>query len=563
MTEPAAEQMLPQCFYRHVAERPDATYLTQPLGGGRVDDYSFARVMDEAKRIAAHIRSFDLPKGSKIAMLSKNCAHFFITDLAIWMSGHVSVALYPTLTPDIVQYILEHSEAKLLFLGKLDAPNWADMRTGIPDEIPLVTFPFPLDDPPARAKAWNDILREQEPISDTPHRDPDDESIIIYTSGSTGTPKGVLHSFRTLSLPTHELTKTIGATPSDRMLSYLPLAHAMDRWLSECMSMYVGMHVFFAESVDTFVEDLKRAHPTLFISVPRLWLKFQLGVFAKMPEKKLERMLRIPVLSGIVKRKVLSGLGLDAVRFAGSGSAPIPEELITWYRNLGLELLEGYGMSENFNYSHLTMPGRGRPGYIGHAHPGVECRLDDSGEILVKSPGNMLGYYKQPELTAEAFTEDGFLRTGDQGVVDDDGRLKITGRIKELFKTSKGKYVAPVPIENMLNAHHRLELSCVGGSSMPATHAVVQLADDLRPKLGDAAFRAELTKELEKLLAQVNAQIPGYEQLAFLAVAKDPWTTEGGQLTPTMKIKRPVIERQYQPKLDAWYRAGKTVIWEE
>jgi long-subunit acyl-CoA synthetase (AMP-forming) len=563
MTEPAAEQMLPQCFYRHVAERPDATYLTQPLGGGRVDDYSFARVMDEAKRIAAHIRSFDLPKGSKIAMLSKNCAHFFITDLAIWMSGHVSVALYPTLTPDIVQYILEHSEAKLLFLGKLDAPNWADMRTGIPDEIPLVTFPFPLDDPPARAKAWNDILREQEPISDTPHRDPDDESIIIYTSGSTGTPKGVLHSFRTLSLPTHELTKTIGATPSDRMLSYLPLAHAMDRWLSECMSMYVGMHVFFAESVDTFVEDLKRAHPTLFISVPRLWLKFQLGVFAKMPEKKLERMLRIPVLSGIVKRKVLAGLGLDAVRFAGSGSAPIPEELITWYRNLGLELLEGYGMSENFNYSHLTMPGRGRPGYIGHAQPGVECRLDDSGEILVKSPGNMLGYFKQPELTAEAFTEDGFLRTGDQGVVDDDGRLKITGRIKELFKTSKGKYVAPVPIENMLNAHHRLELSCVGGSSMPATHAVVQLADDLRPKLGDAAFRAELTKELETLLAQVNAQIPGYEQLAFLAVAKDPWTTEGGQLTPTMKIKRPVIERQYQPKLDAWYRAGKKVIWEE
>jgi long-subunit acyl-CoA synthetase (AMP-forming) len=563
MTEPAAEQMLPQCFYRHVAERPDATYLTQPLGGGRVDDYSFARVMEEAKRIAAHIRSFDLPKGSKIAMLSKNCAHFFITDLAIWMSGHVSVALYPTLTPDIVQYILEHSEAKLLFLGKLDAPNWADMRTGIPDEIPLVTFPFPLDDPPARAKAWNDILREQEPISDTPHRDPDDESIIIYTSGSTGTPKGVLHSFRTLSLPTHELTKTIGATPSDRMLSYLPLAHAMDRWLSECMSMYVGMHVFFAESVDTFVEDLKRAHPTLFISVPRLWLKFQLGVFAKMPEKKLERMLRIPVLSGIVKRKVLAGLGLDAVRFAGSGSAPIPEELITWYRNLGLELLEGYGMSENFNYSHLTMPGRGRPGYIGHAQPGVECRLDDSGEILVKSPGNMLGYFKQPELTAEAFTEDGFLRTGDQGVVDDDGRLKITGRIKELFKTSKGKYVAPVPIENMLNAHHRLELSCVGGSSMPATHAVVQLADDLRPKLGDAAFRAELTKELETLLAQVNAQIPGYEQLAFLAVAKDPWTTEGGQLTPTMKIKRPVIERQYQPKLDAWYRAGKKVIWEE
>jgi len=562
MTEPSTETFIPQCFYRHVAERPDATYLTQPLGGGRVDDYSFARVMDEAKRVASYIRSLNLPKGSKVAMMTKNCAQFFITDLAIWMSGHVSVALYPTLTPDIVSYILDHSEAKLLFVGKLDAPNWTEMQPGIPEGLPIVTFPFPLEPMPAGATKWNDILAKHEPISDTPSPDPDDEALIIYTSGSTGKPKGVLHSFRTISLPTHVLSETLGVTTDDRMLSYLPLAHAMDRWLSECMSLYNGLHIYFAESVDTFVDDLKRANPTLFISVPRLWLKFQLGVFNKMPEKKLERMLKVPILSGIVKKKVLAGLGLDQVRFAGSGSAPIPAELIQWYRNLGLELLEGYGMSENFNMSHMTMPGRGRPGYIGHPHPGVECKLSEQGEILVKSPGNMLGYYKQPDLTAEAFTDDGFMKTGDQGEMDADGRLKITGRIKELFKTSKGKYVAPVPIENMLNAHGAVELSCVGGSSMPATHAVVQLSEDLLPKLSDPSVRSSVQRDLEQLLSEVNAKVPGYEQMAFIAVAKEPWTIEKGQLTPTMKIRRNVIEKQYEPYLEDWYARGQKVIWE-
>src|SRR5690606_24909900 len=208
--------------------------------------------------------------------------------------------------------------------------------------------------------------------------------------------------------------------------------------------------VFFSESIGAFVHDMQRARPTLFISVPRLWLKFQHGVFAKVPEKRLSLLLKIPILSHFVKKKVLRGLGLDACRFAGSGSAPIPEELLTWYHDLGLELLEGYGMSENFCYSHISAPGRARVGYVGEPYPEVEQRINELGEIEVKSPGNMLGYFKAPEKTAETITPDGFLKTGDIGEIDAEGRLKITGRVKDLFKTSKGKYVAPAPIENRL-----------------------------------------------------------------------------------------------------------------
>lgn len=545
-------------FYRVAAERPDAIYLTQPLGGGRVDDISFARALDEAKRMAAYLRSLGLPPQSRIAIVSKNCAHFFLSDLAIWMAGHVSVALFPTLKAETVRYILEHSESKLLFVGKLDA--WDEIAKGVPQGVPCVAYPLA---PPTDFPTWNDIIARHQPIAGEPRRKPDDWALIVYTSGSTGRPKGGVHTFASISAPTLGIVKMLDITASDRALSYLPLAHAMDRWASECTSFVTGSRIYFAESLETFVEDLKRARPTLFLSVPRLWLKFQLGVFARLPERKLERMLRVPILAGVVKKKILGNLGLDQVRFAGSGSAPIPPELIAWYRNLGLELLEGYGMTENFNYSHVTRPGLGRPGYIGHPYQGVQCKLGEDGEVLVKSPGTMLGYFKEPELTRESFTSDGFLKTGDLGVIDGDGRLMITGRLKDLFKTSKGKYVAPVPIENLLNRDGCVELSCVAGAGQAATHAVVQLAEHLHDKVRDPAVRAEVTGRLEGLLESVNREVATYERLTFIAVAKDRWSIEDGSLTPSMKLKRSVIEARYAPAIERWYASGRKVIWQD
>lgn len=352
-------------------------------------------------------------------------------------------------------------------------------------------------------------------------------------------------------------------THDDRYLSYLPMAHSFERMVGLNLMLAAGCHVYFAESLDTFLQDLNRAQPTLFVSVPRLWLKFQLGVFKKMPPKKLNTFLKIPILSGIVKKKILRGLGLDQVRWAISGSAPLPPDLLQWYRDLGLELLEGYGMTENFSFSHCSVPGKTRVGYVGNTWPEVECKIGDSDEILVKGGGTMKGYFKMPEETEKVITEDGWLRTGDQGSIDEEGRLKITGRIKELFKTSKGKYIHPVPLENKINANRYVEQTVVSGVGYPQPMAVVMLAEEMREKLEDSGLRQEVTEGLEQLVKEINADAPGFERLQFIAVATTEWTIEEGLLTPTMKIRRTQIEDRYKPLYDKWYESGDKVIWED
>jgi long-subunit acyl-CoA synthetase (AMP-forming) len=346
------------------------------------------------------------------------------------------------------------------------------------------------------------------------------------------------------------------------MLSYLPLAHSFERsWVAASSLVNGSTHLFFAESLDTFLQDLQRARPTLFISVPRLWLKFQQGVFSKMAPHTLDMLLRIPLVGRLVARKVLKGLGLDAVAQAGSGSAPIPADLIAWYRRLGLKLFEGYAMTEDNSYSHTSNEEFGEPGYVGVPLPGVQIRLSEQGEILIKSPGQFSGYYKQPELTAESFTPDGFFHTGDLGELRPDGLLKITGRAKELFKTAKGKYVAPAPIENLINAHPMVELSLVSGVGMSSAYAIVVLAEDLRPQLADAAVRARVSAQLDALLASVNASLPEYEHLRMIVVANEPWSIENGCLTPTMKIRRSRIESSVAERVDRWYTSQDTVLW--
>jgi long-subunit acyl-CoA synthetase (AMP-forming) len=543
--------------YRWEKETPNRLWMTQPIGGGEVKTYTWAEAMDEARRMAAYLKSLGLPPGSHIAQISKNCAHFILADLAIWMAGHVSVALYPTLNPDTIDYILKHSESKLLFVGKLD--GWDEIKKGIPADMPCISFPLA---PPNDYPTWDSITSRTEPIQGNPKRTADDPAIIVYTSGSTGRPKGVMHSFVAIAASVKGAEQVFHATPNDRMLSYLPLAHVFERFCVETQGLNTGMQLFFAESLETFVQDLNRAQPTIFVSVPRLWLKFQLGVFHKLPPEKLKRLLKIPILNRVIKKKVLTGLGLQNVRLAASGSAPIPPDLIQWYRDLGLELLEGYGMSEDFAYSHASFPGKGRVGYVGSPMPGVDVKISDEGEVLIKSPGNMMCYYKQPDMTAECYTEDGYFRTGDRGERDEAGRLRITGRVKELFKTSKGKYVAPVPIENLINNSEHIEMSCVSGAGHPQPYALVLPAEELRAKLSDASVRAQIEAELDALLNAVNKEVEAFERLQFLAIVKDPWLIENGFLTPTMKMKRSQLEDTYSPKADQWYGAGQRVVWE-
>ncbi|RJP83124.1 MAG: AMP-binding acetyl-CoA synthetase [Desulfobacteraceae bacterium] len=538
---------------------PDQLYFTQPMGGGdaNIKTWTWKEAVGEARRMATYLKSLNFPEKSNIAICSKNCAHWIIADLAIWMAGHVSVPIFPILTADIVQYTLEHSESRLLFVGKLD-PIWDEMKKGVADDLPKIAFPLA---PKNNHKQWDDIIAKNKPMEKTADRSPEELATIIYTSGSTGKPKGVMLSFGAMYISAKGIATYLDVRKNDRVLSYLPLSHSFERFVVQAVSLYIGGSLWFAESLDTFLQDLQRARPTLFISVPRLWLKFQMGVFKKMPPAKLDRLLKIPILSSIVKKKIRKGLGLNEVRFAGSGSAPIPKEVLEWYRKLGLELLEGYGMTENFAYSHCTKPGQVRPGYVGAPYPDVQQRISPEGEILVKSPGTMMGYYKNPEATKESFTEDGFLRTGDLGEIDEMGRLKITGRAKELFKTSKGKYVAPAPIENMIANHPRVEACVVTGSGYPQPHGVVMLSEDAQEALKKGG-KETIEKELAAHLKEVNSKLPAFEQLAFLAVTNDTWMPENGFLTPTMKIKRSKLESTYGPAADKWYSSRKPVVWE-
>ena len=557
----AKPKLILDYVYDHEAKLAERVYLTQPVGDDKVIDYTWKQTLDQSRRMAAHIKAQGLEPGARVAILSKNCAHFFMAELAIWMAGCTTVAIFPTETAETISYVLEHSGASLLFVGKLD--TWAAQKPGIPASLPCIAFPLA---PKNSYEGWDAVVARTAPLTGRVTRAGTDIAILLYTSGSTGTPKGVMHSFERITKVAENINKDIrtriGDIEDNRILSYLPLAHAFERAWVEASSLVDGKtHVFFAESLDTFVKDLNRARPTSFISVPRLWLKFQQGVFTKMPPKKLNRLLSIPILSGIVKRKVLKNLGLDQALLAGSGSAPIPAELISWYRRLGLNLIEGYAMSEDFAYSHNSTPEVNAPGCVGLPLPGVEVRISEEGEILIKSPGQMVGYYKRPDLDAEVFTEDGYFKTGDRGERRADGLLKITGRVKELFKTSKGEYVAPAPIENRLNAHPLVEMSMVSGLGQPAAYALVVLAEDVRPKQKDPAFRKHVEAELAQLLKDVNAELVNHEKLQLIVIAQQPWTIENGFLTPTMKIRRARIEGEVVSKVDNWYGGKDKVQW--
>ena len=556
-----AKKLLLDFVQEHETSRANAIFMTQPLGGGAVQDYTWRQTMDEARRMATHLQSQNFEKGARIAILSKNCAHFVMAELAIWMAGYTTVAIFPTETADTVGYVLNHSGASLLFVGKLD--TWEQQIPGIPKELPCIAFPLA---PKTVYDTWDAVVARTAPLAGHATRGPQDLALLMYTSGSTGQPKGVMHNFEAATGAAQGfidyMKRDLGEGAELRVLSYLPLAHIYERACIECATLLDGRaHLYFAESLDTFLADLNRARPNVFVSVPRLWLKFQQGVFAKMPPKKLDRLLGIPILGRIVGKKILRGLGLDQVKIANSGSAPIPAQLIDWYRRIGLNLLEGYGMTEDFAYSHASTKEFNAPGYVGIPQKGVQVKLSEEGEILIKSPGTMVGYYKRPDLDAEVFTADGFFRTGDKGERQANGMLKLTGRVKEMFKTSKGKYVAPAPIENQINANPLVELSMVSGVGQPSAYGMVVLAETLRPKQNDPAFRKQVETELGQLLQDVNRELPDYEKLQMLVVAKEPWSVENGMLTPTMKIRRNRIEDAIEPRVEGWFKGSAKVLW--
>ena len=558
----ADEALALQRLYHWERTAPDRVALTQPMGGGVLRDYTWREVLDQSRRMAAHLHGLGLQRGDRIAIFSKNTAHWLMSDFAIWLAGGVSVPLYPTLAPGTIRQILEHSESELLFVGKLD--GWEHMKLGVPPGLPCISHPLSPEEAKKSYPQWDEIIAATAPLQGQPVRPGDELVTIIYTSGTTGAPKGVMHCLAAFAWAVQTAIKRVPLNSSTRMLSYLPLAHVVERALVEFGQLESSMRVYFAETLETFTADLHRARPTVFFSVPRLWVKFQQGVLARMPPAKLYLLLKLPVVKGIVSRKILAALGLDQCIFAVGGAAPMPLELLRWYAQLGLNIGEGYGMTENLAASHIAVPGQQAFGTVGQTYDGVQCRLDPAdGEIQIKSPATMLGYYKQPELTERAFTDDGWLHTGDKGVLDAAGNLKITGRVKDVFKTSKGKYVAPAPIEEKLVTHMAVEACCVTGANLGQPIGLMMLNDNAVKKIAEPAGRSELEASLAEHLKAINATLDPHEQLDCLVAMTKAWTVDNDLITPTLKVKRNRIEDLFAKNYELWSGMGKVVVWHE
>ena len=541
-----------EMLYHWERQCPDRTYLRQTINREYVD-FTWGEVADEARRMVTALRHLGLVAGDKVALLSKNCAQWFIADLAMQMGQYVSVPIYPTANVDTIEYVLRHSEAKAIFVGKLD--DWKSQEAGVPTDLLRIAFPY--DTMPA-SHQWDDLLEAHEPIPDSPVQAPDSLLSLVYTSGSTGKPKGAMLSVERYAWSCEKLVETVSLSQADRGFSYLPLAHITERVYIYGGSLYGGATIAFPESLDTFIEDVKRCRPTVFISVPRLWAMFRIKIHEKLPQKKLELLLKIPLISGLIKRKLQKGLGLDQARVLGCGSAPVSPALLEWYLSIGLKVTEAWGMTENHAYSTINYPFRAdKIGTVGKAGIGVTIKISDEGEILCRCEGMMLGYYKDPEHSAEAIDAEGWLHTGDMGKLDKEGYLTITGRMKDVFKTAKGKYVAPVPIEGLLGQEPIIEQLCVIGYGMPQPIALVQLAESAMK-----GNREEVNARLEAARVRVNDQLESHAKIRGVLVVKTPWNIENGVLTPTMKIKRHLLEQKYAQVGDRW-PSSQVVVWEE
>ncbi|WP_421349637.1 AMP-binding protein [Aeromonas veronii] len=541
-----------EMLYHWERQCPDRTYLRQTINREYVD-FTWGEVADEARRMVTALRHLGLVAGDKVALLSKNCAQWFIADLAMQMGQYVSVPIYPTANVDTIEYVLRHSEAKAIFVGKLD--DWKSQEAGVPADLLRIAFPY--DTMPA-SHQWDDLLEAHEPIPDSPVQAPDSLLSLVYTSGSTGKPKGAMLSVERYAWSCEKLVETVSLSQADRGFSYLPLAHITERVYIYGGSLYGGATIAFPESLDTFIEDVKRCRPTVFISVPRLWAMFRIKIHEKLPQNKLALLLKIPLISGLIKRKLQKGLGLDQARVLGCGSAPVSPALLEWYLSIGLKVTEAWGMTENHAYSTINYPFRAdKIGTVGKAGIGVTIRISDEGEILCRCEGMMLGYYKDPEHSAEAIDAEGWLHTGDMGKLDKEGYLTITGRMKDVFKTAKGKYVAPVPIEGLLGQEPIIEQLCVIGYGMPQPIALVQLAESAMK-----GNREEVNARLEAARVRVNDQLESHAKIRGILVVKTPWNIENGVLTPTMKIKRHLLEQKYAQVGDRW-PSSQVVVWEE
>ncbi len=542
---------------------------------------------DSVLRIAAALRKMGLKAGDKVAIVSESTPKWLMMDMGILCAGGVSVPMFNNISPDNLRYQLEDSDTKFLFLGTAQEHSVMESMTGrmqgvICGEAVNDGKTVYFEDFLTQGKAA--LLQDNLNFDDIADAIPENElATIIYTSGSTGTPKGVELSHKNLISQVSGAAERFSLDPlTDKILSCLPLAHIFQRMVSY-FYLSTGTSIFFSPDVKQLGDDLRELKPTVLTVVPRLLEK----VFAKVKAKvevepgikgKLARFafqraqeknceesntLLDTALDAIVYGKMRQALG-GKLRLVISGGSALSPKLANYFINIGIPIYEGYGLTEASPVIGVNYPGYRKVGTIGHAFPGVDVRVADDGEILAQGPNIMRGYHKKEAETKQMIDANGWLHTGDLGHIDSEGFIKITGRKKELFKTATGKYVAPVPIEFSLADNKLIDMAMVIAEGKKFASALV-FADfeNLKTFKAERGFAAQsdaayLESEdaknvVQEQIDQVNLKLNHWEQIRRFCLVKQPLTVEGGQLTPSMKIRRHIVEKMYKADIEAMY----------
>lgn len=538
-----------EAFFQWVELTPNNLYLRQFWDRSTID-FSYNEANEEARKLAAGFKELGLDPGSHIAIFSKNCAHWVLADLAIMMAGCVSIPVYPTLDAESVKQILSHSDSRAIIIGKLD--DYESQKDGIEKEIKKIGIGlFGIKE----EYSWEEITQQQAPLNKVHKQQPNELITIMYTSGTTGNPKGVMHTVNSFHNIVVTMQEKISLPPHPRYFSYLPLTHVAERIGIESSCTYTGGSLHFPESLDTFAEDLEEVQPQVFLGVPRIWQKFKEKILEQLPQQKLDLMLKIPIVSTLLKKKIKKRLGLsEAITFAGA--APMAIDLLQWFAKLGITIHQVYALTEDCLHNHFNLPSLNRFGTCGKPLPGVEVQFSSEGEIQIKSKCLTRGYYKEKEKTAAIFTEDGFLKTGDIGRYDEEGFLLVTGRIKDQFKTDKGKYINPAPIELELLKNPYIDQVCIVGTGLVQPIALSIPSEGFKQKRKD-----EIRESLKETLREVNKSLQNYEKIKKIVVMKEEWTSDNGFLTPTLKIKRNKIENAHKQNYYHWFSQPDEIIF--
>ena len=546
-------------FYRWEKELVDKPFLRQPFGK-LWDTYTWGEVGLMARKLATGLKSLGLKEKSHIGLVSKNCREWIIADLAITIAGYISVPFFPTLKSYEIQNLLNFGDVDALFVGKVE--NWDEMKQGVPENLPIISFPHYKNHSKVDVgEKWFDFINRFDPQSDDFYPKNNDVWTIIFTSGTTGDPKGAVIKYKSLynTKSVHEDYNPLGIDEggNNRFISYLPLNHIFERVCIEWTCLRYGGNLSFVESLESFGQNLSSVSPTAFQGVPRIYSKFQEKILLKIPQIKLTKLLKIPILSWIIKRKLKKSLGMSKAKVIISGAAALSVELIDWFKTIGVYITNGYGMTENCcvctNLDPYQNHGKGSVGKI--SSPDVSLKTTSEGEICMKGPFLMDCYYKNKEMT-DSTLQNGWLHTGDKGFIDDDGYLYVTGRVKDIFKTSKGKYIEPAAIESKFgNVDEFSQICLVGLNCVQPLMLVVptELAKN---------NKEFTTSKISEILLDVNNDLDNYKKISKIIFVKEDWTPDNEMTTPTLKIKRAKIDEKFSLKYNDWEKSEESVIWE-